>query len=209
MTLKVIGTGLGRTGTLSLKHALETLGFGPCHHMVEVFARPDSVPLWVAAGEGHADWDAIFDGFSAVVDYPGAAFWREITDHYPDAKVIHTTRDPNAWFESTQATIFTREGMTANPPPELAAFFAAFMRGFAEHRHDRDIMVDYFNRHTEAVLEAIPAERLLVYEAGQGWEPLSAFLEVDAPDAPYPKVNSRDEFAARARDAMDARGAAH
>ena len=103
MALKVIGSGLGRTGTLSLKLALEQLGLGPCHHMVEVFMHPESIPLWVAAGAGKADWPAIFSGYQSMVDYPGCKFWRELIDYYPDAKVLHSIRDPERWFESTQA----------------------------------------------------------------------------------------------------------
>ena len=162
MALKVVGSGLGRTGTMSMKLALEQLGFTKCHHMVEVFMNPTSVPLWVAAGEGHADWDAIFDGYQAMVDYPGAAFWKEIADYYPDAKVLHTQRDPESWFESTQATIFSPTGALANRPPEMDKFFNVVSRGFREHMHDHDFMIDMFNRHNAEVVATIPKERLLV-----------------------------------------------
>ena len=101
MGLKVIGSGLGRTGTLSTKLALEQLGFAPCHHMVEVFMNPAQVPLWIDAGNGNPDWDAIFGPYQAMVDHPGCAFWRELAAHYPDAKVLHTVRDPDKWFDST------------------------------------------------------------------------------------------------------------
>ena len=117
MALKVIGSGLGRTGTMSLKLALEQLGLGPCHHMVEVFAHPESIPLWIAAGAGKPDWDAIFAGYQAMVDYPGCKFWRELMDYYPDAKVLHSLRDPDKWFDSTQATIFA-PGSGAGAPPD-------------------------------------------------------------------------------------------
>jgi hypothetical protein len=198
MTLKVVGTGLGRTGTMSMKLALEQLGFGPCHHMVEVFAHPDSVPLWIAAGQGRPEWDKIFAGFSSVVDYPGAGFWRELTAYYPDAKVLHTVRDPEAWFESTQATIFAPGSMTDNAPPHMREFFATVIRELGDKRHDRDFMVDYFKRHTAEVERTIPKDRLLVYESGQGWEPLCKFLGVRVPDTPFPRENSRAEFQARA-----------
>ena len=198
MALKVVGTGLGRTGTMSMKLALEQLGFGRCHHMVEVFMHPESVPLWVEAGEGKPEWDKIFAGYGSVVDYPGATFWRELTDFYPDAKVLHTTRDPEAWFESTQATIFAPGGVADGPPPPMAKFFATVSRELGDKRHDRAFMVDYFKRHDEAVRRAIPADRLLVYQAGQGWDPLCKFLGVPVPDTPYPQENSRAEFQARA-----------
>src|SRR5438874_1357902 len=102
MALKVIGSGLGRTGTMSLKLALEQLGFGPCHHMVEMFKRPQSAALWIAAAEGKPDWDAIFEGYASMTDYPGVRYWRELIALFPDARVVHTIRDPDAWFESTQ-----------------------------------------------------------------------------------------------------------
>lgn len=198
MTLKVIGSGVGRTGTMSLKHALEQLGFAPCHHMVEVFAHQESLPQWVEAGEGKADWDAIFGAFSAVVDYPGALFWREIAAHYPDAKIVHSVRDPDRWFESTQETIFAVRSMSMEPPPPFKAFFEMIRQKVGVDVHDRDAMVSYFKRHTDDVLRTIPPERLLVFEAKQGWKPLCAFLGVPVPDAPFPSENSREEFKARA-----------
>lgn len=201
MALKIIGSGLGRTGTKSLQTALNMLGVGPCHHMVEVFANPDSVPLWIAAGEGRPDWDAIFAGYNAMVDYPGAAYWRELAAYWPEAKVLHTTRDPDQWFTSTQATIF-KPGSHIEQEGPMKPFFDSFTRAFGQHIHDRDWMTDYFRRHDEAVRREIPAERLLVYQAGQGWEPLCAFLGVAVPDEPYPSENNTAEFQARvaARD---------
>lgn len=201
MALKIIGSGLGRTGTKSLQTALNMLGFGPCHHMVEVFAHPESMQLWISAGAGRPDWDAIFADYQSMVDYPGAAYWRELADFYPRAKVIHTVRDPGQWFESTQATIFAPGGMPARAmsgePGPTTAFFNSFSGEFRDHMHDRGFMTAYFRRHTEEVVAAIAPERLLVYQTGQGWEPLCAFLGVPIPNAPYPSENSRAEFVAR------------
>lgn len=206
MGLKVVGSGLGRTGTKSLQTALNMLGVGPCHHMVEVFAHPESVPLWIAAGAGKPDWDAIFAGYQSMVDFPGAAYWRELADYYPDAKVLHSVRDADKWFESTQATIFKPGSLATQamdgPETPMTAFFKSFTKEFGAHVHDRAFMTDYFRRHTERVVATIPAERLLVYEAGQGWEPLCAFLGVPIPDAPYPSENSREEFQARVAAGM-------
>jgi hypothetical protein len=197
MALKVVGTGLGRTGTKSMQTALNTLGVGPCHHMVEVFAHPESMQLWVDAAEGRPDWDAIFAGYQSMVDYPGAAHWRAIAAHYPDAKVLHTTRDPDQWFDSTQATIFADRGDPAAMNPLQRAFFESFMGAFGDKIHDRAFMTDYFRRHTEEVKATIAPERLLIYEAGQGWGPLCAFLGVPEPDTPYPTENDRATFVAR------------
>jgi hypothetical protein len=199
MALKIIGSGRGRTGTMSLKLALEQLGFGPCHHMIEVFGHPDRVPLWIAAGHGKPDWDAIYRGYQATVDYPGAMYWRELAAHYPDAKIIHTVRDPERWFESTQATIFAPRSPSMMIPDgvPLKEFFDILHGTIGEGIHDRNFMIEDFKRHTEAVVAAFPPERLLVYEAGQGWEPLCAFLGVPVPDRPFPRENTRDDFIAR------------
>jgi hypothetical protein len=201
MALEIVGAGLGRTGTKSLQTALGMLGFGPCHHMVEVFAHPESVPLWIEAGRGGPNWDAIFKDYRSMVDYPGAAYWRELADHYPAAKVLLSVRDPDQWFDSTQATIFAPGGgvdqAMANPENPMAAFFHSFSGRFNANIHDRAAMTDYFRRHNEEVKATIPAERLLVYEVGSGWEPLCAGLAVPVPDAPYPSENSRADFQAR------------
>jgi hypothetical protein len=197
MALKVIGSGLGRTGTLSLKRALEQLGFGPCHHMIEVFMHPDSALLWVEAAEGRPDWEALLGDYQSAVDHPACSFWRELADRYPDAKVIHSVRDPDQWFDSTQATIFAPGATGLNRPPPFQQFFETVLNIFHTDIHDRAAMTDYFRRHGEEVLATIPKERLLVYPVGAGWEPLCAFLGVPVPDAPYPRENSREVFAAR------------
>jgi len=201
MPLDVIGSGLGRTGTKSLQTALNQLGFGPCYHMIEVFQdRERNVPLWLDAAAGRPDWEAIFEGYRSTVDYPGAAYWRELTDRYPEAKVVHTVRDPESWVESTQATIFRPEGtamqaIAAGTP--TGQFFESVTRDVAGHFCDRAFLLDYFRRHTEAVIERIPADRLLVYDVSEGWEPLCTFLGVPVPGTPFPAENSRAEFLAR------------
>ena len=197
MALKVIGSGLGRTGTKSMQTALNMLGFGPCHHMVEVFAHPESVPLWIAAGAGHPAWDKIFANYNSMVDYPGSFYWRELAAHYPNAKVLHTERDADKWFDSTQATIFAPNSPTTQTEGPMAEFFSSFLRDIRPHLHDRAFMTAHFRRHNEEVKRTIPPERLLVYEAGQGWDPLCKFLGVPVPDAPYPSENSKAEFVAR------------
>jgi len=199
MALKVIGSGLGRTGTMSMKLALEQLGFVKCYHMVEVFLNQHHAALWVAAAEGRPDWDALFEGYLATMDYPGAPFWRELADHYPDAKVVHTVRDPQKWFESTQATIFSEGNLNrVESVPGLREFFEkAVHSAIGEHIHDRAFMLDYFKRHNEEVARTVPKERLLVYEVGEGWEPLCAFLGVPVPDTPFPRENTKEQFQAR------------
>jgi hypothetical protein len=201
MTLEVIGSGLGRTGTKSLQSALNMLGLGPCYHMVEVFQDKErKMPQWIAASRGNADWDAVFEGYRSSVDYPGAAYWRELADYYPHAKVIHTVRDPEAWVESTQATIFRPDGVAMRAFADggmMADFFKSFTRDLTGHLHDREWLADCFRRHTDAVKAAISPDRLLIYEAGQGWEPLCEFLGLPVPEEPYPLENTRAEFIAR------------
>lgn len=197
MTIQVIGSGLGRTGTMSLKLALEQLGLGPCHHMVEVLQHMDSVPLWIEAGAGRPNWEAIFAEFGSAVDYPTCAFWRELADYYPAAKIIHTVRNPESWFDSTQETIFSAGNMAMIGKGPMAPFFDIISRDYQGRTTDRKFMLDYFRRHTEAVLAAIPADRLLVFEVKQGWEPLCAFLGVPVPDTPFPRENSTADFKAR------------
>ena len=182
-----------------MQTALNMLGLGPCHHMVEVFAHPESRFLWIDAAKGKPDWDAIFANYQSMVDYPGAHYWREIAAHYPDAKVLHTVRDPDQWFESTQATIFAPDGPGTKPGP-FSEFFASFMGDFGDKLHDRAFMTDYFRRHTDNVIRTIPKDRLLIYRAGEGWDPLCQFLGVPVPAEPFPSENSRADFIARLKE---------
>jgi len=197
MTLKVIGSGFGRTGTMSLKLALEQLGFGPTYHMVEVFKNPQAPGWWVDAADGNPDWAKIFAGYNSTVDWPNATFYAELAQAYPDAKVIHTERDPEAWFKSTQATIFS-DTISGDPSSPFAGMFEKVIRRLFDGRmHDHDHLIEVYNRHNAQVRATIPAERLLVYEVVQGWDPLCAFLGVPVPEAPMPKVNSTEEFVGR------------
>ena len=200
MTLKVIGAGLGRTGTLSLKLALEHIGFGPCYHMSEMLAGlRHNVPLWIEAAKGNPDWDAIFAGYQSTTDYPGCMFWRELMAKYPDAKVILTVRDPDKWFESSAATVFSPEHRGRfEGNPQMAEFFRLTVFDDLEQSlGDRAKMVEYFNAWNQSVIEGVPAEKLLVYRAGDGWGPLCDFLGVPVSAEPYPRVNSREEMVER------------
>lgn len=201
MALKVIGAGFGRTGTMSLKLALEALGLGRCYHMVEVFQTPGAPQAWTDAAEGkEVDWDAMFDGFGAAVDFPVCAFYRELAAHYPDAKVILTERDPESWFASTQATIFGQAiHDRLHAVPEFGRMITAlFDRTFNGRVNDHDYTIAVYQRHNAQVRRDIPAERLLVYNPVQGWGPLCTFLGVPVPDTAFPHTNTREEFGQRA-----------
>lgn len=194
MTLSIVGLGFGRTGTESLKKALEILGCGPCYHMFEVLPHQDRVDEWVSLVQGKSpDWDKTFDGYNATVDWPGAYFWRELSAHYSDAKFILTTRDPEHWYESMAKTILPLLKASSEDPNSLAnQMFIS--RTFGGNIDDRDHVIDVFKRHNAAVKAAIPASQLLELEVGAGWERLCDFLGMDVPDVPYPWGNSTDDF---------------
>lgn len=196
MALKVIGAGVGRTATFSMKFALEHLGFGPCYHMSEVFAQARrNVPLWLDVVAGKPDWDTVFQGFQSTTDYPACTYWRELAEYYPDAKVLLTVRDADSWFDSVTETIFsqTMQGSLAGTPVE-AMMQGTIYYAFGDKIADRAFMTDWFERRNQEVIDTIPAERLLVYSPKEGWEPLCAFLGVPVPEGPVPRVNSRDEL---------------
>jgi hypothetical protein len=196
MTIKVIGSGFGRTGTLSLHQALERLGYGNCFHMNELIADPSKMPAWIAAAADPAstDWDAIFAGYNSTVDWPAAAYWRELADYYPDAKVIHTVRDPQRWFDSTQATIFSPV-MLKKIPPLMLEMCTKIVYSLFDHRiHDRDHAISVYEQHTQTVIDTIPADRLLMFDVRDGWEPLCRFLGHDVPDEAFPRANDVEEL---------------
>lgn len=208
MPLKVIGAGFGRTGTLSLKLALEQLGFGPCHHMLEVFAHPETIPLWIAAAEGRPNWQTIFKDYGAAVDWPTATFYRQLAEAYPDAKVVLTERDPDAWFASTQATIFARDLPPDSDDPWVVMVTKVINDLFERRMHDKERLLSVYQAHNARVREVIPPERLLVYRVSEGWAPLCAFLGVPVPEGPMPKVNITEEFQARISGELARRAAA-
>ena len=197
MALKVVGAGFGRTGTLSLKTALEKLGFGPCYHMMEVFPRPEHVAMWHRlAFENKIDWDKIFAGFSATVDWPAARWWREIAAHYPAAKVLLSVRDPEAWYKSMTDTIYQpMKSPAPDDAPELLRLQNEMVRKaildetFDNRFEDKAHALEVFKRHTQEVCEAIAPARLLVFDVREGWAPLCRFLDVPVPDEPFPRLN--------------------
>ena len=213
--MKVIGAGFGRTGTRALKAALERLGYGPCYHMSEVIEQPYRVRQWLEIGEGATpDWEAIFAGYQATMDWPAAAYWRELAEHYPDAKIILTVRDPQRWYDSVGATIFRSALAEQRPLPahrrlirwlvaRRAPDFALYPRMaratvmeriFGGRVDDRAHAVRVFEQHVAEVRDSIPAERLLVFNVGEGWAPLCQFLGCPVPDEPFPQVNERAAF---------------
>jgi hypothetical protein len=210
MALEIVGAALGRTGTNSLKLALEQLGFGPCHHMFEVRDHPEQLPYWQAAARGELpDWDEVFANYRACVDWPSARFWREIAAHYPDAKVLLTLRDPDQWFDSVHATIYPvimsgeeREPGRFRDTMEMA-WKIIVEQTFGGRLDDRDHAIAVFRAYQEEVRRTIAPERLLAYDVSQGWEPLCAFLEVPVPDTPFPRTNTSKEFREKRPDIFE------
>lgn len=201
LSLKIIGAGLGRTGTLTLKNALEVLGFGPCHHMFEIRKNPGLLPAWAALSEGGSpDWESIFRGYSSQVDWPGAFYWRELARYYPEAKVILTIRDPDAWFESMQKTIVRSIGARnehSDPVQKAISTMANNLIGknlFDGKITDRTHCIKVFKAHIDEVKSTIASERLLVLDVKDGWAQLCDFLSLDIPKVDFPVTNSSQEF---------------
>lgn len=196
MALQVIGAGLGRTATFSLKFALEHLGFGPCYHMSEVLAGARrNIALWLEVVQGKPDWERIFAGYQSTTDYPACSYWRDLADYYPHAKVVLSVRDADAWFDSVSATIFSENMLGALAgTPAAAMMQGAIFDAFGARVKDRGFMTEWFRRRNEDVIETLPAHRLLVYSPRDGWEPLCSFLGVRVPAEAFPRVNTREEL---------------
>ena len=199
MTMRVIGAGVGRTGTYSLKLAINEIGFGPCHHMEEVLHHmPVQVPLWSAAAAGNPDWSQIYDGYPSAVDWPTACFFRELLAEYPDAKFILTEREPERWADSFGATIYKLLAGRDQAPEEMRAWLDMATEVIAKTGFpaglDQDGLEKAFVAHNTAVRETIPAEQLLVFDVRQGWEPLCEFLGAPVPTTDFPRTNHREEF---------------
>jgi hypothetical protein len=196
MTLRVVGAGLGRTGTLSLKVALERLLGGPCYHMAEVFAHQEHVSVWNDAALGRMpDWRRFLADYRAAVDWPASAFWPELMEAFPDALVVLSVRDAEAWWRSANGTIFPSAQRASG---EWRAMIEdLFTNRFTPALEDRDACIAAFERHNAEVRRRVPAARLLEWRASDGWEPLCAALGVPVPADPFPRVNTTEEFHAR------------
>jgi hypothetical protein len=214
--MRVIGAGFGRTGTTSLKAALQELGFGPAYSLTEVFEDPGHVEVWEAARLGEAvDWKGFFAGHEVAVDWPSCSFYEELMEAFPEAAVILTVRDPDPWYESMRSTIYQIRKLTTGPLPvrtafALAGMFAPGVTGtarLADHIvwedtfdgrfEDRDYAMEVFERHNEEVRQRVTPERLLVFDVRDGWAPLCDFLGVKVPDRPFPHLNEMREMRRR------------
>ena len=219
MTLRIIGAGFGRTGTLSLKKALEMLGFAKCYHMAEVAEHPEHTELWRAAWRGEEPWSELFHGCQAAVDWPVAAFWGRLLHVCPDAKVVLTERDAEGWYDSAAATIFQsmKDGLRsadASRRQRMEMAWEIIVDGtFNGDLDNRANAIAAFKANVAEVHRKVSEQRLIVFDPKEGWEPLCRGLGVAVPDVPYPHVNTTGEFVHRWRAGapgrnMDRRSAA-
>jgi len=213
MALKIIGAGLPRTGTNSLKRSLEMLGISKCYHMKTLLTNPDQLHFWLELeNTGSTDWDTLYNGFQGSVDFPCYPFYKEHLKRYPDAKVILTVRDFESWYKSVKSTIWTAGPqnlgeklmmlgrMLTNPRVKRVIMCIKFVKRmlwekqFQGRFEDTVYAEEVFNRHTEEVKAHVPANQLLVYDVRDGWGPLCEFLEVTAPTEPLPHLNKKENF---------------
>ena len=201
MALEIIGPGFGRTGTSSLKTALEHLGYGPTHHMFEVRDSPAQLAHWQALARGETpNWNNVFAGYRSQVDWPGARYWRELAAFYPNARLILTVRDPDEWYDSLSATILKLMDQRGHvPDPHIASLldmgFTLIEIGEFEGRiRNRDHAIAMFNKRIADVQAEIPPARLLTFDVSEGWEPLCRFLGCDVPAISFPRLNSSRQF---------------
>lgn len=199
--MRVIGAGIGRTGTHSLKIALERLLGAPCYHMVEVFEKPQHVPLWHAAAQGEkVDFRKMLEGYASAVDWPASAFWPELAKTFPNAIILLSTRDVDGWWKSASRTIF--ETMRRPPGPQLPPgwrdMIVATLGRFTPDFLDESAAKAAFLRHEADARKRAPANRLVEWTARDGWGPLCAALNLPVPSEPFPVTNTEQEFRARA-----------
>lgn len=211
--MKIIGAGYGRTGTKSLQLALEALGFGKCYHMEELLRNPEGVVHWQNAyEEKKVDWDTLFQNYNSIVDFPGSMYYKDLAKQYPDAKIILTVRDPEKWYQSVKSTIYSFEpsisvklkmifmlpflSIARNILKVIILNKKSIWQKFFEGKfEDKEYSINKFQNHIEEVKEHIPADKLLVFSAREGWDPLCRFLGVPVPEQDYPSTNKGVDFA--------------
>ena len=207
MGLKIIGAGFGRTGTESMKLALEILGYAPCHHMIEVLRNPEQEQYWRKAAINKTyDWDHAFENYQAAVDWPSAFYWRELSEYYPEAKILLTVRPADEWYESYSKTIL--EATKDSKDPEVLGRSLIADQVFQGKPDDRDFAIGVYEENIREVQATISEDRLLTYHVGSGWQPLCEFLGKDIPNQDYPRTNSTQEFVERLKSMKSSQGKA-
>ena len=207
MTLEIVGAGFGRTGTYSLKAALEHLGYGPCHHMSEVIHDPAQIEAWSQAAAGRPGFDKIFSGFRSAVDFPVSAHWQDVLDAMPCAKVILSHRDAEDWYGSFSQTILPLILDRTAWPDRARPWFELLERIIIGKalggRTDRDGVLAAYRANEAAAREHEAQGRALVFRVRDGWDPLCRFLGVEVPAEPFPRTNARADFFASVRSGTE------
>lgn len=199
MTLAVIGAGFGRTGTDSLRLALEMLGFGPCHHMRVLFESAEEMERWRAIGAGaKPEWSNVFEGWKSALDWPAARYWKELAHHFPEAFVLLSVRPADAWWDSFRKTIGAMIAKDDDPDSVRNSIIARDT--FSGGALDRDHAIATYEAHNKLVRSTIPAERLIIYELGSGWLPLCRGLGQPVPKVTFPRSNDASAFHSIKRD---------
>jgi hypothetical protein len=221
MSIKIIGAGLPRTGTNTLKNALETLGYSKTYHMKELLVNPDKLHHWLTLqSTGTTNWDELYEGYEATVDFPAYPWYKEHLKQYPDAKVIFTTRPFDKWYDSVHSTVWQAGPQTL---PEKLAMMSKLLFNprlrkvikcvkLAKKRifqdtlegkfEDKAFAEQAFNNHLEDVKATVPADKLLIYDVRDGWPPLCKFLGVEEPKEPLPHLNKKENFKTMLVDLM-------
>ncbi|HSX28776.1 MAG TPA: sulfotransferase [Candidatus Saccharimonadales bacterium] len=194
--LKIIGAGMWRTGTVSLKSALETLTEQPSHHMTELLIHPQQVNEWLSVVNGmRPNWDYLLHDYGSTLDWPSLAFWNDLQQTYPDALVLLSTRDPEEWWQSVSATVLksapTRE--TARSPWELLVV-ALFENYFVGRLPTKRQAIQAYNEHNDLVRRTVAPNRLIEWTPSDGWTPLCRALDKPIPDRPFPHLNTAAEY---------------
>ncbi len=211
--IKLLNLSLGRTGTMSLKQALEDLGFGKCYHFSDMFHHPEHIEIWKSLARGESiDWEALFKGYQSSLYWTPSYDYQPLLDQYPDIKFILTVRDSDAWYKSVSNTVYGLNHLTLSRKiglkikgvfdPDLRKLYKIWelqesllwQETFKGRFHDKDFAIQQFEKHIENVKKNVPAERLLVYKIQQGWQPLCDFLQLPVPDADFPRVNDTASF---------------
>lgn len=207
--MRLIGAGLPRTGTSSLREALGQLLGGPVYHMHEAFAHPEHAPIWVAAINGAPpDWHAFLAGYVAGVDTPFSSCWRDLAAAYPDAPLLLSHRgSAEAWYRSMDATVLarTREVWTAegDETDPMTPLFRVMFKDVFTDPADPDQVKAGYERRLAAVRAEIGSDRLIEWQPGDGWEPICAALGMPVPNMPFPHKNTTADFATHARKMRD------
>ncbi len=213
MAIKIIGAGFPRTGTSTLKKALEMLGMDECYHMKNLITDPFKLNYWNDLKRGKdTDWGVLFEGFQAIVDIPGYLYYQKLMEQYPDAKVILSKRPFEKWYASVEATVYPAVYLSFGKKLNILrkAIFSRRLRAaikciqmveetffdgqFEGQFKNKEKAEAIFNAHIESVKAYVPEERLLVYEVTQGWEPLCEFLGVPVPEEELPHLNKKENF---------------